>query len=156
MISQKRDSFTNSKIISFFSNGEILCADTFSTAQRCPKKFVVLETPQFARFPCACSDELFEFDSFILSKTKGYHTVSLCFWRRRRDSNSRTSFPAYSLSRGAPSTYLGTSPYVMKLTSAVLQIRHKNGDVCRRRKLAEKVGFEPTALSSHWFSRPAP
>ena len=37
--------------------------------------------------------------------------VSLCFWRRRRDSNSRTSFPAYSLSRGAPSTYLGTSPY---------------------------------------------
>ena len=26
----------------------------------------------------------------------------------------------------------------------------------RNKKLAERVGFEPTALTSHWFSRPAP
>ena len=24
------------------------------------------------------------------------------------------------------------------------------------KKMAERVGFEPTALSGHWFSRPAP
>ena len=31
-------------------------------------------------------------------------------WRRRRDSNSRAGFPTYTLSRGASSAYLSTSP----------------------------------------------
>ena len=31
-------------------------------------------------------------------------------WRRRRDSNSRAAFTTYTLSRGASSAYLSTSP----------------------------------------------
>ena len=31
-------------------------------------------------------------------------------WRRRRDSNPRAGFPTYTLSRGASSAYLSTSP----------------------------------------------
>ena len=35
---------------------------------------------------------------------------SILFWRRRRDSNPRAGFPTYTLSRGASSAYLSTSP----------------------------------------------
>ena len=34
------------------------------------------------------------------------------FWRRRGDSNPRTVLPAYSLSRGAPYSHLGTSAWL--------------------------------------------
>ena len=33
-------------------------------------------------------------------------------WRRRGDSNPRTVLPAYSLSRGAPYSHLGTSAWL--------------------------------------------
>ena len=33
-------------------------------------------------------------------------------WRRRRDSNPRTDFSVYSLSRGAPYSHLGTSAWL--------------------------------------------
>ena len=36
----------------------------------------------------------------------------LVFWRRRGDSNPRTVLPAYSLSRGAPYSHLGTSAWL--------------------------------------------
>ena len=53
--------------------------------------------------------------------------------RRRRDSNSRAGFPTYTLSRGASSTYLSTSPF-----------------------LEERGGFEPPdGVNRHRFSRPA-
>ena len=52
-------------------------------------------------------------------------------WRRRRDSN--------------PRTYIHFS------------LRHViHSKTFSREKMAERVGFEPTALASHRFSRPAP
>ena len=36
-------------------------------------------------------------------KTKGIRLDTFCFWRRRRDSNSRAGCPTYALSRGASS-----------------------------------------------------
>ena len=62
------------------------------------------------------------------------------FWRRWRDLNPRGTFAPYSLSRGAPSP-LGYISKGYELLSEVL---------------AERMGFEPMALSSHRFSRPAP
>ncbi len=69
-----------------------------------------------------------------------------CFWRRRRDSNPRASFePAYALSRGASSPL---EYFSMVAFSLNIKLPFK--------VLAERMGFEPMALSSHWFSRPAP
>ena len=61
-------------------------------------------------------------------------------WRRWRDLNPRGTFAPYSLSRGAPSP-LGYISKGYELLSEVL---------------AERMGFEPMALMSHRFSRPAP
>ena len=47
----------------------------------------------------------------VLQNNKSTHCVdALLFWRRRRDSNPRAGFPTYTLSRGASSAYLSTSP----------------------------------------------
>ena len=54
--------------------------------------------------------------------------------------NPRGTFAPYSLSRGAPSP-LGYISKGYELLSEVL---------------AERMGFEPMALMSHRFSRPAP
>ena len=51
--------------------------------------------------------------NFIFEKAKR-KTASQCdtvFWRRRRDLNSRAGYPAYTLSRGASSANLSTSPH---------------------------------------------
>ena len=45
-----------------------------------------------------------------LDKQKALANASAFCWRRRRDSNSRTAFATYALSRGASSTCLSTSP----------------------------------------------
>ncbi len=44
----------------------------------------------------------------LLDFLVGQHCINIdvCFWRRRRDSNSRDGFPSYALSRGASSTKL--------------------------------------------------
>ena len=57
-------------------------------------------------------------------------------WRRRRDSNPRTGFPTYALSRGASSTCLSTSPNAVKLKKRTMSLHII--------KMAERVGFEPT------------
>ena len=113
--------------------------------------------------------------------TKSCTSFSKCnfiVWRRRRDSNPRASFPAYALSRGASSTCLSTSPctkhpvanvdYSVEqkkgLWLAALKVHrtfiHFRGYFESRSSffilLAEKEGFEPSALASHRFSRPAP
>ncbi len=66
--------------------------------------------------------------------------TGLFLWRRWRDLNPRGTFAPYSLSRGAPSP-LGYISKGYELLSEVL---------------AERMGFEPMALMSHRFSRPAP
>ena len=53
-------------------------------------------------------------------------------WRSERDLNSRAVLPAYSLSRGAPS-------------ASWVSLRMKRQHMESRKKLAERVGFEPTA-----------
>ena len=50
-------------------------------------------------------------------------------WRRRRDLNPRAGYPAYSLSRGAPSA-----------SWVLLQVENR----IHIKGLAERVGFEPT------------
>ena len=74
------------------------------------------------------------------------------FWRRRRDLNPRTVLPAYSLSRGAPS-----ATWVLLRIDRDAHVHLATLlSIFRREKMAERVGFEPTALASHRFSRPAP
>jgi hypothetical protein len=64
-------------------------------------------------------------------KIKADFSIKICclFWRRRRDSNSRAGFPTYTLSRGASSANLSTSPNFLVYSIYVM---------------AEEVGFEPT------------
>ena len=70
----------------------------------------------------------------------------LFFWRRRRDSNPRVAFDtAYALSRGA------SSP--LEYFSMVAFIRTI---LFFWKGLAERMGFEPMALTRHRFSGPAP
>ena len=71
---------------------------------------------------------------------KNPHFCGFFLWRRWRDLNPRGTFAPYSLSRGAPSP-LGYISKGYELLSEVL---------------AERMGFEPMALMSHRFSRPAP
>ena len=84
--------------------------------------------------------------SFRMKKAKKCSEINFkrllsTFWRRRRDLNPRDGFPPYSLSRGAPSA-----------TWVLLRIKK----LIYLKEMAERVGFEPTALASHRFSRPAP
>ena len=58
--------------------------------------------------------------------------------------NPRASFPTYTLSRGASSANLSTSPNKNYSKMLVMKL------------MAERVRFELTVLSHHWFSRPAP
>ncbi len=53
-------------------------------------------------------------------KQKNQTEKSGFIWRRRGDSNPRTVLPAYSLSRGAPYSHLGTSYFCMAASS----VRH--------------------------------
>ena len=54
-----------------------------------------------------------EFKSFDNKKTEQTVWSALFFWRRRRDLNSRAGlYPTYTLSRGASSANLSTSPYI--------------------------------------------
>ena len=66
------------------------------------------------------------------------------FWRRRGDSNPRTVLPAYSLSRGAPYSHLGTSASAIILKPMF------------RKKWRREWDSNPRLLTSHRFSRPAP
>ena len=50
--------------------------------------------------PRRCPSQKFSFS--VKSKTDT-GKVSVCFWRRRGDSNSRAGYPTYALSRGASS-----------------------------------------------------
>ena len=52
------------------------------------------------------------------------------FWRSWRDLNSRAGNPTYTLSRGAPSANLGTTPCYNRIKEIS--------------NLAERIGFEPT------------
>ena len=63
-------------------------------------------------------------------------------WRRRRDLNPRAGYPAYSLSRGAPSA-----------SWVLLQVENKKTDwiVWRR-----EWDSNPRKLALRWFSRPVP
>ncbi len=63
-----------------------------------------------------------------------------CPWRRRRDLNPRATYAAYSLSRGAPSANLGTSP-----NTSWGGIAGGEGGIRTH-----------GPFRSHWFSRPAP
>ena len=49
---------------------------------------------------------------FLTYKSKGLKVRFAAAWRRRGDSNPRTVLPAYSLSRGAPYSHLGTSAWL--------------------------------------------
>ena len=85
------------------------------------------------------------YDFFSYAPLAGDHKFLCDFplwyiWRRWRDLNPRGTFAPYSLSRGAPSP-LGYISKGYELLSEVL---------------AERMGFEPMALMSHRFSRPAP
>ena len=79
-----------------------------------------------------------EFESLLINAQKKQADKRLVFlWRRRRDSNSRTSFPAYSLSRGAPSTYLGTSPYLLNYRN----LRELRAPCCWLKKVGGEGGI---------------
>ncbi len=95
----------------------------FDHLRWCPKNPAVLETPQSARLRRAAASTNSTSSHSPSPPNKKEIRMYLFFWRRRRDSNSRTSFPAYSLSRGAPSTYLGTSPYIKFSVPSILQGR---------------------------------
>ena len=56
--------------------------------------------------------------------------TSAFFWRSWRDLNSRAGNPTYTLSRGAPSANLGTTPCYNRIKEIS--------------NLAERIGFEPT------------
>ncbi len=100
----------------FLAYGEILCADAFSTIFDGARKSLSCSRLRSPQGPLRLLRRTLRVRFFLFyQKQRDTKMVSLCFWRRRRDSNSRTSFPAYSLSRGAPSTYLGTSPYSIQL-----------------------------------------
>ena len=66
--------------------------------------------------------------------------------RRRRDLNPRAALTTYSLSRGAPSASLGTSPSV-RISFIHIQIHNVN---CERREWDSN----PRALADKRFSRP--
>ena len=51
-----------------------------------------------------------ESSNLLTAKKKDSLKTVLFLWRRRRDSNSRAGYPTYTLSRGASSAYLSTSP----------------------------------------------
>ena len=61
-----------------------------------------------ARSPRRCNRHLVQ-SSFSTSKNATLWG-GIFTWRRRRDSNSRAGYPTYTLSRGASSAYLSTSP----------------------------------------------
>ena len=65
--------------------------------------------------------------------------IDVLLWRRRRDLNSRAGYPAYSLSRGAPSA-----------TWVLLHLVWICGFG------GERGIRTPGASRHHWFSRPAP
>ncbi len=48
---------------------------------------------------------------FAKRKKQKHKNVFLLFWRRREDSNFRAGYPTYTLSRGASSANLSTSPF---------------------------------------------
>ena len=71
---------------------------------------------------------------------KGHRTVSF-FCGGEREIRTLAPVSRPTPLAGEPLHHLGTSPCIQ---------------FSRRNYLAERVGFEPTALSSHRFSRPAP
>ena len=57
-------------------------------------------------------------DAFFFIDKKRRSKVNFApTWRRRRDSNPRTDFSVYSLSRGAPYSHLGTSATINSASS---------------------------------------
>ena len=70
----------------------------------------------------------------IKTKNNDLFEQVVVFWRRRRDLNPRAGFPAYSLSRGAPSaSWVLLQVEWIAWHNSVLHLR-----------MAERVGFEPT------------
>ena len=63
-------------------------------------------------------------------KISKHQTMLADFWRSWRDLNSRAGNPTYTLSRGAPSANLGTTPCYNRIKEIS--------------NLAERIGFEPT------------
>ncbi len=63
-------------------------------------------------------------------KISKHQTILADFWRSWRDLNSRAGNPTYTLSRGAPSANLGTTPCYNRIKEIS--------------NLAERIGFEPT------------
>ena len=53
-----------------------------------------------------------ESHSLTAKNIEGSICYPLCFWRRRRDSHSRTAFDGYTISNRARSTSYATSPYL--------------------------------------------
>ena len=52
------------------------------------------------------------------------------FWRRRKDLNLRAGYPTYTLSRGASSANLSTSPFQMYALSVMGQHTNRRFLVC--------------------------
>ena len=70
-------------------------------------------------------------------------------WRRGRDSNPRAGFPTYSLSRTAPYSHLGTSPYYINY-----EIKKQPCGWCK--KLLIDIVFCSICFRNIWKGTPIP
>ena len=61
--------------------------------------------------------------------------MRFCFWRRRRDLNPRAAFTTYTLSRGASSANLSTSPNLKHMKLWRQAIERKSGGEAEIRTL---------------------
>ncbi len=82
---------------------------------------------------------------FRAKKLWSFIKMTIIHWRRRRDLNPRAGFPTYTLSRGASSANLSTSPCTYKACQ-MLRIT-----IFWRREWDSN----PRTLARHRFSRPA-
>ena len=77
-------------------------------------------------------------------------------WRRRGDSNPRTVLPAYSLSRGAPYSHLGTSA-CLQVKTAYLIFNGKESDKSNLPIEARAVSIwkgGSGAVNENWLTPP--
>ena len=82
-------------------------------------------------------------ESFFAKQKRQAQDLSFCFGGEEKIRTSAPVIPTYTLSRGASSANLSTSP-CLRIKMFLIK------------KMAERVRFELTVLSHHWFSRPAP
>ena len=69
-------------------------------------------------------------------------------WRRRGDSNPRTVLPAYSLSRGAPYSHLGTSAWLKgNITHSVVGEKGGGESGIRTHGSCESLVFKTSSLN---------